>query len=276
MTDDTDMDKVFRQGMEAWERLKKEESWEDWLKVGHTHAAGREQAMRKAGTNQPQGRAYNTIFGKWLGEYKFDDMDKGDRSRLFAVMDNLPDIEAWRKTLTQTERLRLNHPSSVLRKWKKETQTPDEDKPKRKTQREVNIELDEENYGLKEHIKDIEGSREELKSENETLEARIKELSEENVQYLNRAIEAEARVKELEAKESEEAVKNLTATIDILEKANRNLDAAKAQADRIIRKWTNYLNNKSSDRNLSPSNLLKDLHDLMEEEVAERPKRAAS
>ena len=46
------------------------------------------------------------------------DFDKGDRSRLLDVMDRLPAIESWRNTLTRTERMRLNHPSTVWRKWK--------------------------------------------------------------------------------------------------------------------------------------------------------------
>ncbi len=33
-------------------------------------------------------------------------------------MDHLDEIEAWRASLTPTERLRLNHPSAVFRKWK--------------------------------------------------------------------------------------------------------------------------------------------------------------
>jgi hypothetical protein len=83
-------DRVARQGTEAWRRLKKEKNWNDWLKVGEALQVGREWAMNQAGTNQPQGKAYNMAFGEWLQRYKLDDMDKGDRSRLFSVMDNLP------------------------------------------------------------------------------------------------------------------------------------------------------------------------------------------
>jgi hypothetical protein len=32
--------------------------------------------------------------------------------------DNLPSIETWRATLTLPERLKLNHPNAVLRRWK--------------------------------------------------------------------------------------------------------------------------------------------------------------
>ena len=97
--------------------------------------------------------------GEWLARYKLDDMDKGDRSRLFAVMDNLPMIEEWRQTLTLSERLKLNHPSAVLRKWKAavEPEKPKTDKP---TLRDSVIALDEENARLKAHIAELEAARE--------------------------------------------------------------------------------------------------------------------
>jgi hypothetical protein len=98
--------------------LKKEKSWGDWLKVGEALQVGREWAMNQAGTNRPDGKGYNVAFSEWLQKYKLDDMDKGDRSRLFSVMDNLGQIEEWRKTLPLNQRLSLNHPNAVVRKWK--------------------------------------------------------------------------------------------------------------------------------------------------------------
>ena len=164
-----DIERICRQGTQAWQRLKKDKNWNDWLKVGEAHLVGREWAMRVADTNRPQGKAYNMTFGEWLAKYKFDDMDKGDRSRLFAVMDNLPQIEEWRKTLTLTERLKLNHPNAVLRKWKAymapepRTETG-EPKP---TLRDSVVNLseqlaakDREISELKDHIAELEAARE--------------------------------------------------------------------------------------------------------------------
>lgn len=113
-----EFDRVVRQGTEAWRRLKKDKNYGDWIKVGEAHQVGREWAMNQAQTNKPEGKAYNTVFGEWLTQHKFDDMDKGNRARLFELMDNLPQIEEWRRTLTLGERLKLNHPNAVLRKWK--------------------------------------------------------------------------------------------------------------------------------------------------------------
>jgi hypothetical protein len=113
MMREDERDRVARQGMQAGARLKKGKSWTDWLQVGEALQVGREWAMNQAGTNKPEGKGYNTAFGEWLVKYKLDDMDKGDRSRLFSVMDNLPAIEEWRQQLTLTQKLALNHPQAV-------------------------------------------------------------------------------------------------------------------------------------------------------------------
>lgn len=164
-----DRDRVCRQGTAAWQRLKREKSWVDWVKVGEALIVGRDWAMHQAGTNQPAGKGYNFAFGEWMQKYKLDDMDKGDRSRLFTVMDNLPQIEQWRHTLTLTERLRLNHPNAVLRKWQKFMEPEDkEEKPKKPTLRDSVADLSEDNAAKDARIAE--------------LEARVAELEEENAQ----------------------------------------------------------------------------------------------
>jgi hypothetical protein len=88
---------------------------------------GREFAMATAATNQPAGSRYNAAFGIWLQRHQFEEIDKGDRSRLLRLMDNRVAIEKWRGTLPESTRLRLNHPSSVWRRWHATTKVP---KPK--------------------------------------------------------------------------------------------------------------------------------------------------
>lgn len=105
-------------GQEAWHRLRHAHTWEDWRHVGAALLIGRSGAMREAGVNRPVGRRYNAVVAAWLKKFRFGNLDKADRSRLFAVMDRLQEIETWRATLAPTERLRLNHPSTILRKWK--------------------------------------------------------------------------------------------------------------------------------------------------------------
>jgi hypothetical protein len=115
-----DRETHIKQGQESWQRHihKGDATWNDWTAIGAALLIGRQDAMATAETEQPIGSRYNSEFGSWLAHHHFDNIDKGDRIRLIEVIDNLPAIEAWLATLTQTARLRLNHPSSILRKWK--------------------------------------------------------------------------------------------------------------------------------------------------------------
>jgi hypothetical protein len=116
---------AIERGRESWRKLAKDENWQDWLNVGDALAVCRGQAMRAANTNQPIGRAYNEAMGLLLKKHGFDRIDKGDRSRLMECMDRRAEINVWRDTLSVTERIRLNHPSAVLRKWKAATKVND-------------------------------------------------------------------------------------------------------------------------------------------------------
>jgi hypothetical protein len=162
-----ELDRVARQGTEAWKRLKKQKSWNDWLAVGAALLVGREWAMHEAGTNQPKGKGYNMEFSDWLVMYKLDDMDKGDRKRLFDVMDNLGRIEQWRGTLPLIQRLELNHPNSVWRRWKAAVAPEPDPNKKKPTLKEENIRLSEEGFSkdkriaeLEAHVVDLESARE--------------------------------------------------------------------------------------------------------------------
>src|SRR4029077_16153884 len=79
-------------------------------------------------TNQPKGRAWSQTFGAWLQENEFDQIDKGVRSRLQTWLASLPAIEGWRQTLGLTQRLQLNHPNAVLRRWQAASSVPGKDK----------------------------------------------------------------------------------------------------------------------------------------------------
>jgi hypothetical protein len=148
-------DEEVRRGQQAWSRLKKDPSWADWISVGKAHLKGRQAAMRDACTNKSTGRRYNQIFGEWLTRHGFDGIDSGDRRRLFEVMKHLDEIEGWRATLPTTNRLRLNHPATVLRKWHAKTQIPSQsDRLSPYAQlRESLVHLSEENERLKQEIK---------------------------------------------------------------------------------------------------------------------------
>jgi hypothetical protein len=143
----------IRRGQDAWKRHKSDATWTDWVAIGEAHMLLRQEAMSTAHTNQPVGSRYNADFGDLLRRHGFDDMDKADRARLFEVMEHQAAIEQWRATLPQTTRLRINHPSTVLRRWKAATQVPAAtDQPKKPSAmavlKEQNVELQEKLHRL--------------------------------------------------------------------------------------------------------------------------------
>jgi hypothetical protein len=149
---------TLRRGQEAWHRLKKGSTFEDWKVVGAAHVLGRTEAMREAHVNKPEGRNYNAAFGRWQKQCGFEDLDKAARSRLFEMMDHLAAIEAWRATLTVTQRLDLNHPTSIVRRWKAATAKPkqeDEHKisPVQKLKDTI-VDLQEQNDRMRREIED--------------------------------------------------------------------------------------------------------------------------
>jgi hypothetical protein len=147
--------RIVRLGQEAWARVRSDLNWQDWIAIGRAHVIGRTEAMHEANVNKPEGHRYKEAFSEWLERFGFENLDKGDRSRLFDVMAALPQIENWRATLTTTERLRLNHPSTVLRKWKSATQRPPQEakkpSPFAKMQESI-FQLSEENNRLKREV----------------------------------------------------------------------------------------------------------------------------
>jgi hypothetical protein len=56
-------------------------------------------------------------------------------------MDHLKEIDDWLQKLPVTERLRLNHPSSVWRRWKAATREPDYSEPKPSPMQKLKDEL---------------------------------------------------------------------------------------------------------------------------------------
>ena len=70
---------------------------------------------------------------------------------MIEVIDNLPAIEAWRATLTQAACLRLDHPSSILRKWKAATEI----KEPQPMLRDIVADLSEDNAKLKKEVEEL-------------------------------------------------------------------------------------------------------------------------
>jgi hypothetical protein len=109
---------ALRNGQEAWCRLRDNSTWKDWTAVGAAHVLGRNKAMCDAHSDIPKGRDYNAAFSAWQKRFGFEGLDSGDQTRLFKVMDHLKVIDGWLNKLPEKEQLRLNHPSSIWRRWK--------------------------------------------------------------------------------------------------------------------------------------------------------------
>ena len=115
------MNDVFRHGRAAWERLKKGSGlWADWILVGHALIDGRKIALRNAGTDRVHGGGYAEAFSSWMIDNRFN-VPSSARAKLFTLMENLAAVEAWRATLTDAQRQQFNHPSAVLRNYRKVT-----------------------------------------------------------------------------------------------------------------------------------------------------------
>lgn len=153
--------RVIKLGVEAWKRLKKSKSWNDWIAVGDALVLGRDWAMRQAQTNRPEGKAYNLAMGEWLVRHKLDDVDKSVRSRLIDCIENLGAIEEWRSTLPLSQRLVWNHPNSVWHQWRRAIEPPKAapDSPPKPTLRDSVAELSEENLRLQAHVAELEAAR---------------------------------------------------------------------------------------------------------------------
>jgi hypothetical protein len=154
-------DDAVRAGQEAWRRLRSNATWEDWKQVGKAHVIGRAAAMREAHVNRPVGRRYNEAFGAWQRKFGFENLDSGDRTRLFEAMDRLAEIEGWLATLTTTERLKLNHPTSITRRWKASTVVPNPDANPRLSPyaqlKDAHARLIEEHHRLQHKIEGVDG-----------------------------------------------------------------------------------------------------------------------
>jgi hypothetical protein len=114
-----------RRAAEAFERIRSGNHWHDWTHVARGFEAGRERAMREARTNEPVGSRYNQAFSRWMAGLAWATaIDKATRNHCFWVIDLWPDIEAWRETLTATQRDKWNHPTTVKRQYERAHRPP--------------------------------------------------------------------------------------------------------------------------------------------------------
>lgn len=129
-TFDTDYEAARAQeAADAADRLKRGQSWDDWIKIGTFLNIGRNKSMLRAGTNEPIGARYIKAFSEWMGSYEWiGDIDKATRTHAMWCIDHLPELVKLRENMGLTQRLTCNHPTTMRRRWEKAQK--ELDKPK--------------------------------------------------------------------------------------------------------------------------------------------------
>jgi hypothetical protein len=130
----SDHDEIYKRGRAAIKRLTERTqnhvfTW--WCDYGNAVLAVRNEAMRLAETNQPIGKAFNMHHADIMQREKLQAFDGKTRKDAVDMVENmthpvdarrLKGIAAWRDGLNESERARLNHPTSIIRKWKAQTE----------------------------------------------------------------------------------------------------------------------------------------------------------
>ena len=187
--DREELESTIRQGEELLKIREQQAAtdWEEWIAIGAGLAAGRTLAMLNARVSKPEGRRYSGAFSSWLSGSHYKTMDPDTRAALLRCHDKADLIEAWRREkLTPPQRLDLNHPRSVWRRYSKslaeaEPKPKPDRTPARSKQREqhLEIELHERTQQRDEALRracDVERRVEELEWENARLERETEEL----------------------------------------------------------------------------------------------------
>jgi hypothetical protein len=104
----------------AWQRLRNErQTFADWVLIGRALAIGRAVIMKAAGTNRMVGSRYNRMMGAWLAANGLEGLTPAERYRAVMVVENLAAITAWRETLAEDVRRKLNHPAAITSHWQR-------------------------------------------------------------------------------------------------------------------------------------------------------------
>jgi len=118
---DEDLDRLRRKALAALNAVVKGRNFEQWLTIGEYIETGRRWAMEISRSNQPKGIRYNQALQVWFARNPHFERDigKDERNDLMRVMENLPAIRHFLDGESPSRRHQLNHPTSVLRAWKR-------------------------------------------------------------------------------------------------------------------------------------------------------------
>lgn len=107
-------------GALAIRKIRVRQDYCHWVTVGRALARLKTEAMRLAGSNTPYGRHYTTMYARLAAQVPDLDRKKlGNATTAHAVWlaENFVDINAWHSGLPTDQRRRINHPTTVRRRY---------------------------------------------------------------------------------------------------------------------------------------------------------------
>ena len=199
-TFDTDYEAARAQeAADAADRLKRGQSWDDWIKIGTFLNIGRNKAMARAGTNEPIGARYIKAFSEWMGSYAWiGDIDKATRTHAMWCVDHLDELLRLRENMGLTQRLTANHPTTMRRRWEKAQKELDKPKTEKKEPKSAALERELEQVAAERdkwrHKAEKDGSLFDIKNDSVKIIAQVmfQNMSVPRIRELTKALQNEA------------------------------------------------------------------------------------
>jgi hypothetical protein len=110
-------DDVLAEGEAALKRIRGSRPMDDWVKIGAALLVLRKRAMVDVGAPKPRGLHYVVRNSALVRQHGFTVISKSARQTAMLVVENLPAIEEWLKTLDDERRTSLHHPMCLWRQW---------------------------------------------------------------------------------------------------------------------------------------------------------------
>jgi hypothetical protein len=203
MSDEQNFDSAYeearaQEAADAADRLKRGQSWDDWLKIGTFLNIGRNKAMSRAGTNEPIGARYIKAFSEWMAVYAWiGDIDKATRTHSMWCVDHGDELAKLRENMGLTQRMTCNHPTTMRRRWDKAQKEVDKAPTAKKESRADVIQRELEAVAAERdkwrHKAEKDGSLFDLKNDSTKIIASVivQNMSPHRLRELMKALEAE-------------------------------------------------------------------------------------
>jgi hypothetical protein len=187
-------ERILEDGLVAMGRIKGDQHFDDWMRIKSAMEVITERACAKQGVAEwdDRDRKLIKVFGELWDEYEtrlpsnHKPLSKQERSALRFLIAH-PEVQSWRDTQPGEQKRKLNHPNSVINKWRGATQPK---KPSTKpTMRDNLIAAEEELHRLKAHNAELEASRGNAESEESITLKRVNGALESEIEERKKEVE---------------------------------------------------------------------------------------